>query len=199
VGAPLWCVHEFTFVCVELKGRRELFCRFYVTGDVQGKGKLNGAAAARNAGYSHDTARQIACNLLAEQEVQDRIAELADERNKKLNLDANDIIIELLRMLTADVSQALDESGNVKNIHDIPLDVRRAIASFEQEETGSAKTILRTKIKFWSKEKAAELLGRHLTLFKDVLKVEGLETLAEKIHQARSRDAVREPDVRDLV
>lgn len=177
---------------MELKGRRELFARFYVAGDARGDGKLNGAAAARNAGYAVDSARQEAHRLLSEAEVQDRITELAEGRNKALELDANMIIIELLRMLTADVAQALDEHGNVRNIHEIPIDVRRAIASFEQEETGSAKTILRTKIKFWSKEKAAELLGRHLTLFKDVLKVEGLDDLAQRIVRARERDSATE-------
>lgn len=181
---------------MELKGRRELFARFYVAGDVQGKGKLNGAAAARNAGYAASNARQQAHELLSDLEVQDRIAELAEERNGELAVQAKDIIVELLRLLTADISQALDENGNVKNVHEIPIDVRRAIASFEQEETGSAKQIVRTRIKFWSKEKAAELLGKHLTLFKDVLKVEGLDDLARRIHEARQRDAANDPLLR---
>jgi phage terminase small subunit len=177
---------------MELKGRRELFCRHYIAGDAAGKGKLNGAAAARNAGYAVSNARDQAHQLLCDQEVQDRIAELADARNEKLELDANTIIIELLRMLTIDPAKCVDENGNVKSLLDIDLDTRRAITSFEQEETGSAKTIVRTKVKFWSKEKAAELLGRHLTLFKDVLKVEGLDELAQKIHEARERDARNE-------
>lgn len=173
---------------MELKGRKEVFAREYLKGDAAGKGQLNGTQAALRAGYSPDSARTIASQLLAEAEVQDRIAELAEARNQALELDANLIIIELLRMLTADVAQAVDDQGRVKNIHEIPIDVRRAISSFEVDTIGSG-VVQRTKIKFWSKEKAAELLGKHLTLFKDVLQVEGLDALAQKIHDARQRDA----------
>ena len=172
----------------ELRGRHELFCREYIKGDAAGRGQLNGTQAAIRAGYSPDRARVTASELLADEEIQNRIAELAEARNQKLEIDANTIIIELLRMLTADVAQALNEDGTVKPVHEIPIDVRRAISSFEQEETGSAKTIVRTKIRFWSKEKAAELLGKHLTLFKEVLKVEGLDDLAQRIVAARQRD-----------
>jgi hypothetical protein len=45
----------------------------------------------------------------------------------------------------------------------------------------------RTTIKLWSKEKAIEMLGRHLAIFKDVLKVEGMDELVAKITAARSR------------
>jgi len=169
---------------MELKGRRELFCREYPARN------LNGTAAAIAAGYSVERARITASELLAEPEIQDRIAELCEARNQKLEVDAETIIIELLRMLTADVALALDDNGAVKNIHDIPIDLRRTIASFEIDTIGSAQTVTRTKVRFWSKEKAAELLGKHLTLFKDVLQVEGLDALAQKIHEARKRDSV---------
>lgn len=173
---------------MELQGRRELFCRCYVAGDATGKGKLNGAAAARNAGYATDNARQQAYELLADQDVQDRIAELAEARNKKLELDANDIIIELLRMLTADPLNYVDQDGNVKSLAEMSVDARRAVKKFYVDTTGTG-VVTRTHVEFWSKEKAAELLGRHLTLFKDVLKVEGLDELARRIHEARQRDA----------
>jgi phage terminase small subunit len=167
---------------MELKGRRELFCREYLK-------DLNATQAAIRAGYSQDRARQTGCELLAEQEIQERIAALAEGRNKKLELDANLIIIELLRMLTADPLNYVDEAGVVKSLHDMTIDARRAISSFEVDTIGSANTVTRTKVKFWSKEKAAELLGKHLTLFKEVLTVEGLDDLAKRIVEARNRDA----------
>jgi phage terminase small subunit len=177
---------------MELKGRRELFCREYLKGDIAGQGKLNASQAAARAGYSQDRARITGCELLAEPEVQDRIAELAEDRNKKLELDANMIIVELLRMLTADPLNYVDENGVVKSLHEMSVDARRAVASFEVDTMGSAQTVTRTKVKFWNKEKAAELLGKHLTLFKDVLAVEGLDELAKKIYEARQREASAE-------
>jgi phage terminase small subunit len=175
---------------MELEGRRELFCREYIKGDIAGRGKLNGTQAAIRAGFSPDSARSQASRMLAEDEVQDRIAELADERNKKLELDANDIIIELLRMLTADPLNYVDEDGNVLSLRQMPVDARRAVKEFYVDTTGTG-VVTRTHVKFWSKEKAAELLGKHLTLFKEVLKVEGLDELAERIYAARKRDDVR--------
>lgn len=172
---------------MELKGRRELFCREYLKGDAGGRGQLNGTQAAYRAGYSPDAARQIASDLLAEPEVQERIAELAEVRNKKLDLDANDIIIELLRMLTSDPLNYVDDKGCVKALAEIPVDARRAIKEFHVDTIGSG-VVTRTTVRFWNKEKAAELLGKHLTLFKDVLQVEGLDELAQKIHEARKRD-----------
>lgn len=180
---------------MELEGRRELFCREFIKGDITGRGKLNGTQAAIRAGYSPQSARTQASDLLALPEVQDRVAELAEDRNKKLELDANDIIIELLRMLTADPLNYVDADGVVKNLKDMPVDARRAIKEFYVDTTGTG-VVTRTHVKFWSKEKAAELLGKHLTLFKDVLKVEGLDDLAARIVAARNRDAANDAQLR---
>lgn len=172
---------------MELKGRRELFCREYIKGDIAGHGKLNGTQAAIRAGYSTTSARTEASQLLAIAEIQDRIAELAEERNKALELDANMIIIELLRMLTADPLNYVNEDGDVKALKDMSVDARRAVKRFYVDTTGSG-VVMRTHVEFWNKEKAAELLGKHLTLFKEVLKVEGLDELAKRIVAARERD-----------
>lgn len=175
----------------ELKARRELFCREYLKGDIAGRGQLNATQAAIRAGYSPDSARTQASQLLAEPDVQDRIAELANERNTELKLDANMIILELLRMLTSDPLNYVDKNGCVLSLADMPVDARRAVKKFYVDTIGSG-VVQRTHVEFWNKEKAAELLGKHLTLFKDVLQVEGLDDLAKKIYDARQRDASAE-------
>lgn len=173
---------------MELNGRRELFAREYLK-------DLNGTQAALRAGYSEKSARTEASQLLAISEVQDRIGELAQARNEKLEIDANVVLVELLRMLTSDAAVAYDQdTGTLKAIHDIPIDLRRCIASVKTQETfeGSGKerewTGYIKEVKFWSKEKAAELLGRHLALFKDQLNINGLEDLAVRIEAARARE-----------
>ena len=168
----------------ELDGRRELFAREYLK-------DLNASQAAARAGYSPDRARKTGSDLLAVEEVQQRIAELSADRNNELKIEARDVLLELYRMLTADVAQAFDDDGNVKPIHEIPIDLRRTIAGFDCEEEyqgrGEAREYIGRlkKVKFWSKEKAAELLGKHLALFKDVLKVEG--DLADLLAAGRAR------------
>lgn len=178
---------------MELKGRRELFCREYLK-------DLNGTQAALRAGFAKSDARTYASTLLAEPEIQDRVAELAAARNQKLEIDAATVLLELHRMLTADVALAFNEDGSLKSIHDIPIDLRRTIAGFENEELfeimgerGNREKVqvgtLR-KVKFWSKEKAAEMLGRHLALFKDVLKLDGLDELEKAMDAARGRTSI---------
>lgn len=170
---------------MELKGRRELFCREYLK-------DLNASRAAHRAGYAPASAKQTGSELLAVEEVQDRIAELAASRNEKLEIDAQDVLLELLRLLTTDLAQAFTDDGALKPIHEIPIDCRRAIASFEVEELFEGRGKDREhvgalkKVKFWSKDRAIEMLARHLALFKDQL-ADGLTDLAKAISEARAR------------
>jgi phage terminase small subunit len=171
---------------MQLDGRREQFCRSYII-------HLNASKAAEEAGYSKDRARQTGCELLGVEAVQDRIAELSADRNAKFEVQAVEVVRELHRMLTADVNDAFDEDGNVKPLSDIPVDLRRTIAGFEVFEEHQGKGAEREyigrtkKIKFWSKEKAAELLGRHLALFKDSLKLEAPAALVDALTAGRAR------------
>lgn len=170
---------------MEIKGRRELFCREYLK-------DLNGTQAALRAGYPPTDARTYASRMMSEDEIQERIAELAAGRNEKLEIDAQDVLLELLRLLTTDLAQAFTDDGALKPIHEIPIDCRRAIASFEVEELfegrGKDRAYVGTlkKVKFWSKDRAIEMLARHLALFKDQL-ADGLSDLAKAISEARAR------------
>lgn len=164
----------------ELKGRRERFCREYLI-------DMNATQAYVRAGYTSEYPGIQCSKLMAEPEIHERIAELSAARLKAVDLEANDIIVELLRMLTSDPLNYVNDDGSVKALVDIPLDARRAVASFEVDTVGTTGAVIRTKVKFWSKEKAAELLGKHLTLFKDVLNVEGLDDLAKLIIEGRHR------------
>lgn len=169
-----------------INGKRELFAHEYLK-------DLHGTNAAIRAGYSKDSARTQASQLLADPDVQDLIARLSAERNQELKINARDVLLELHRMLTADVSQAFDVDGSLLPIHDIPLDLRRTISSFEVEEVWSGRgadreqTGILRKVKFWSKEKGAELLGRHLALFNDKLDLNVSGDLAERIVKGRQR------------
>lgn len=169
-----------------LNGKRELFAHEYIK-------DLHGTNAALRAGYSKDSARTQASQLLADPEVQELVAKLAAERNQTLKIEARDVLLELHRMLTADVSLAFAPDGSLLPIHEIPLDLRRVISSIEVEEVWEGRGDERTqtgvlkKVKFWSKEKGAELLGRHLALFNDKLDLNVKGDLASRIVQGRRR------------
>ena len=134
----------------------------------------NATQAAIRAGYSKKTAYAQGCRLLKNAEIAAAIKAGAEKQLERLDLKADDILRELLRIGMSDVSKAFDpETGNLLPLHQIPEDTRRAIASVENEElwdyegedhvrTGNVR-----KLKFWNKNQALEALGKHLKLFVD--------------------------------
>lgn len=173
-----------------LTSKQRAFCREYMV-------DLNGTQAAVRAGYSSRSAKFIACEMLKLEHVQAEVARLNVERMKRLDLKADDVLLELLRIARVDLSQAYDRDGNLKPIHEIPEDVRRAIAGIEIDELweGHGKDKeqvgITRKVKFWDKVKSLELLGKHLKLWVERIEVDGLEGLAERIQAGRARAAQR--------
>ena len=122
---------------------------------------FHGTRAAIKAGYSKKTARQQASRLLTKADILLRIKEITDKDKTKLEISPERIIRELGFLGTADTSKAFDADGNLLPIHEIPEDVRRAIAGFElveeRDENGEATGHMTKKVKFWDKN--TSLLG----------------------------------------
>jgi len=158
----------------ELNARQIRFCQEYII-------DLNGTQAAIRAGYSEDSAQQIASDLLLKPVIQNYIQELLDDRATRTRATADKVISEIYHLVSFDSAEIYDEQGRFKSIHSIPKNIRKAIASietieeFEKPLDGSFKVkcgYIR-KIKFWDKTKAIELLGKHLVLFTDKHEVTG--------------------------
>lgn len=170
--------------------QHELFAQSYVA--VCG----NAAEAARQAGYSDEggAAKVRGWELLARPDVAHRVDELSAERFAMVNVEAADVLRELIRIATSDVAAAFDPQTNtLKAVHDIPIDLRRAISSVKTEELfeGSGKNRVQIgwtkEVKFWNKDRGLEMLARTLALFKDTLRVEGArgEDVDENTRAAR--------------
>lgn len=134
---------------------------------------VNGTQAAIRAGYSAKSADRIAIELLRNPEVAREISERQARREQRTEIKADTVLAELLRLARVDLAQAFNENGDLKPIHEIPEDVRRAIAGVEiealfegrgrdREQVGFVK-----KVRFWDKNRSLELLGKHLALFID--------------------------------
>lgn len=78
----------------KLTPKQERFCQEYII-------DLNGAQAAIRAGYSSKDAHAQAARLSANVGIQKRIAELQQEKNKALDLKAEDTLREIARMAFA--------------------------------------------------------------------------------------------------
>lgn len=148
----------------KLSDKQEQFCREYII-------DFNATQAAIRAGYSKKTAQMQASRLLLNVMIQKRIAELVKERQKRTQNRADDAINECVRIALADVSQAYNKDNTLKDIHDMPEDIRRAISGIEIDEiysgTGKARKLIgyTKKVKFWSKDKQIDTLFKHHGLF----------------------------------
>lgn len=164
-----------------LNERQEKFCLEYLK-------DLNGTQAAIRAGYSERTAQEQSSRLLSKAIVTARVDALNKARNQRLNLKADDVLRELLRIAQVDISRIYDLEGRLLPVHDMPEDVRRAISGVETVEVGDDDKGIASirKVRFWDKTKALELLAKHLKLLTD--RVEVVEGgMAEGLKKARLR------------
>jgi phage terminase small subunit len=149
-----------------LTAKQELFCKEYLK-------DLNATKAAIRSNYSQKTAQQQGSENLSKPVIQQRIAELNQERLTRVQIDADFVLGELHKIANADINDAYNEDGSLKPISEIPTHLRKCIASLETVEyfEGSGEDREHVgwvrKIRFWSKDKSLENLGRHLKLFTD--------------------------------
>ena len=131
----------------------------------------NGKVAAIKAGYSENSAESQASRLLTKAKVSELVEKSLRAQIKRIDARGDRVITELFRILSADIADAFTPDGALKSIHDIPEDLRRAIAGFEVEELfeskrdGGEQIGVLKKVKFWSKTESANLLGKHLKLW----------------------------------
>jgi phage terminase small subunit len=126
----------------------------------------NATQAAIRAGYSRKTAGSQGHDLLKKPE----IAAAVKLKVEQVAMEADEVLERLSDIASSDLGDIFDKDGNMLPLHEIPAQVRRAIASFETET--NALGVTTTKVKFWDKPATLGLLGRHHKLFTDRLEVE---------------------------
>lgn len=164
----------------KLTDRQERFCQEYLV-------DLNGTQAAIRAGYSQKTAQMQASRLLLNVMVQNRIQELKQERQKRVEVTQDRIIEELSYIAFSKASDyarvvekelqvevggtmvpVYDKDGNpvlYRTVEPVLTDElteeqKRAIAVIKRGRDGF-------EIKPYDKERALEALGKHLGMFVD--------------------------------
>lgn len=173
------------------ESREETFAREYIL-------DLNATRAAIAAGLAPKSAAVEASKLLRKPKVQALIAELTKEKFGKLDISAERILQELARLAFIDPAKLFDEAGEIKPIHEIDEDTRRAIAGLDHEKLfehfakGQAKHVGATiKIKLADKTRALQLLGQYRKLFTEIVEHTASEELAALIAEGRKRAAQR--------
>lgn len=167
---------------------KEAYCQEYI------KCPENQTQAAINAGYSPNTAAKFASQNMRDERVQKRIAELMEERNKRMRVSADYVLMRLVEIDQMDVIDILDDEGGLKPISQWPKVWRTTLSGFDLSSTimnmneDSIETILK-KIKWPDKVKNLELIGKHVDVnaFKERLEVSGTVTIADRMAAARRR------------
>lgn len=154
----------------------------------------NQTKAAINAGFSPNTAAVKASVMMRDERIQKRIAELMEERNKRLRVSADYVLLRLVEIDQMDVLDILNDDGTLKPIREWPKIWRTTLSGFDLSSTimnmddTSIETILK-KIKWPDKVKNLELIGKHVDVnaFKERLEVSGTVTIADRMAKARRR------------
>jgi phage terminase small subunit len=167
-----------------LSKKQELFCKEYLV-------DMNATQAYKRAGYSvkSDNAAAVeAFKLLRNPKIDIRIKELMDERSKRTEITADWVLNELYAIAKAkgtDYAQVVEEpmivngsyvmdpdTGQLKTWESVritptdklPEDKQKAIAGIKMGKNG-------IEVSTCDKVRALELLGKHLGMFTDNIKL----------------------------
>src|SRR5437016_1729385 len=91
-----------------LSEKEERFCQAYLV-------DFNGAKAARTAGYSEKSAKEIAFEILTRPHIQSRIQQLRLEMSKGFNITRERIAQELALIAFGDTKTVFTKDGSLKN------------------------------------------------------------------------------------
>lgn len=147
------------------------FCEYFLV-------HLNGAKAAREAGYDAGRSRITASELLAREDIQDYIAQRQEELQAEIGITQKRVLQEYARIAFSDIRTFYNVDGALKPIRDMDDDAAAALAGVEvyEEKTGDedVEAVGSTKkIKVFDKVKALEALGKHLGMFKNIHELTG--------------------------
>jgi phage terminase small subunit len=153
----------------KLTDKQRRFCQEYIL-------DMNATQAAKRAGYAPRSALWVGSRMLRSGIVADHIKELRDKQLKRLEITADRVLTELARIAFVDPSKIMRVTRRtpysrtcveITPSDDLDEDHRAVISELSENEKGGIRC------KLASKEKALELLGRHLGLFIDRTEMSG--------------------------
>lgn len=158
----IWVVRYFVDKD-KLTPKQERFCEEYLV-------DLNATQAAIRAGYSANGINKRVTRMMANDGIKSRIEELRNAQSERTEITADRVLQELAAIAFADRTKiaAIQESGEVAFTPTDKLsdDVKKTISGIEHGKYG-------IKVSTCDKIKALELLGKHIGLFADNVKLTG--------------------------
>lgn len=185
---------------MKLTPKQEMFALEYLV-------DLNATQAALRAGYSKKTAMEQGYQLLQKKAVQEAIQKAMDERSKRTEITADNVIQEIARIAFDDIKNYLDFRTELQHVGDEPStgepiyrysqviemkDSKEIDTRNIQEVSYSPKDGF--KFKLYDKQKALVDLGKHLKLFTEKVEHSGTVT-----HQTVDFSSFSTEELRKLV
>lgn len=137
--------------------RDRRFCEEYLL-------DLNATAAAIRAGFAPATARNAAAWIKPEHPskpaARAEIDRLLADRSRRTGMSADRVVRELARIAFVNIEDVIDESGRLRR--DATPDNLAAVAYHKRRITDDAEE---NEVRLYDKNRALELLGKHLGLF----------------------------------
>ena len=142
--------------------KQKRFCEEYLI-------DLNATQAAIRAGYSPDTAGAIGAENLTKPEIQRAVAKAMAERSRRTCVNAERVVLELAKVAFVNVGNVIDATDATLKTDADPEDLA-AIQSIKVKDMGDMG--IEREIRMADKLKALELLGRHLGMFNDKIRLD---------------------------
>lgn len=136
---------------------------------------------------TYEAASANSSRLIGDDRIKARLTYMREERKLRYSMTAADIHQRMVMAVSVDPADLVDSKGNSLPMQDLPPEVRLCIEGLEIDDIevgqGQEKVHIGTtkKIKFMSKSKMIELLGRQAGIFNDKLHVTGNLTLEQLV------------------
>jgi phage terminase small subunit len=146
---------------------------------------LNGSRAAIEVGYSKQSARAQASQILARPEVKAYVDELIKERAEETRSESYLVLEELKIVSRSDIRDyVIRKDGSVALAPGVPEEAWRAVASIEVKQIGARKI---TKVRLHPKADFLRMQGQHLAMFKEVVETRD-KTLEDALDELDDAD-----------
>ena len=146
----------------------------------------NAAKAARLAGYSPHSASQTGRGLLRKPDVKAAIEAQTAEVFDRLEVKAEQVVREAMRVAFADLSRLFDADGKPLPLGEIDAETLSALditMSYDKHGNHTA-----THLRRLDKMAALLMLGKHLKVFTDRVEVANGREIAQAMAEARERE-----------
>lgn len=141
----------------KLTNKQRLFIREYLI-------DMNASAAARRAGYSKKTSRQIGIENLTKPAIQQEIRNSINTKTDKLEISIDKTLTRLMQGQEFDVRKMYHPNGKLKKPHELDDDTARAVVGIKYDAKGNLE------YKIIDVKGCCELIGKYQGLFAETVK-----------------------------